>query len=328
MDTVRNVAGDNLQKIKKFHQGAFSQLKEQTAGLDARFKTAPIKQQVRLLVTLRYIFGGVVLVAALVIFMGGAIYRGYFDNPLQSNKSAGSKYHKIALIYPTPSTTVSESPSPAAPSSAPSQPAVLGAAQDSENTNTNYVAPAIPQFSPFPTNIPLPTFAPVSDSTSSDNSTGNSNCSTSPGKANNWYSDFYPVSPVSVTNGSTSISVTIRDCLIKQVSTSDSITISLNSGDASTQVNGNALPYTFTASNGQATLSITTNNTATDVFTIHDVTNNFDITDTNNHNLSIDFSSSSSPTATPAPNPTSPPTTQTPTLTPTSINAATPTSGN
>jgi len=152
-----------------------------------------------------------------------------------------------------------------------------------------------------------------------NSSSGNSNCTTSSGAPNSWYSDVYPTSPVTANTGSTvTFTVDIRDCNKNNVS-SDNLTISQSSNDSSLTVNGSAPPVSVQAQNGQATFTVTSQNAGTDTFTVQDTTSSFKVTDGNNNNPSVVFSGSSTVTPTPTPTPTNTPT---PTLT----NTPTPTS--
>lgn len=161
-----------------------------------------------------------------------------------------------------------------------------------------------------------------------NNSSGNSNCTTASGVPNSWYSDVYPVSPQSSTVGTTvTFNVIIRDCEKNTVSSNESLNITLSSGDSSTTVNGNGLPYSLTAVSGQVNLSVNSQNAGTVTLIIRDTTSSFNITDPNNHNPSVNFTNSSSPTSTPIP--TSAQTditpTQAPNPTPTTQSQPTPT---
>lgn len=170
--------------------------------------------------------------------------------------------------------------------------------------------------------------------TFTNNSSGNSNCTTGAGVPNSWFSDVYPASPISAGTGSTvTFTVDIRDCNKNIASVTDTLSISLSSGDSSTKVNGNNPPYsTITTQNGQASFTVTSQNAGTDTFIIQDTTSSFTVTDTNNHNPSVIFSSSTTSTPTDALTPTPESTdTPTPTLagtvtpTPTSTDVLTPT---
>jgi len=173
--------------------------------------------------------------------------------------------------------------------------------------------------------------------TFTNNSSGNSNCTTATGVPNSWYSDVYPNPPISTTNGSITLVVDIRDCNKNLAPVADTINITLNSGDSNTQVNGNTLPQNVTTQNGEATFTVTSQAIGTVTLTIQDTTSSFTITDPNNHNPSIIFGSSSAPstpTDTPSPTPTSADTpaptsatsnTPTPTTTPVPTPTLTPT---
>jgi hypothetical protein len=150
--------------------------------------------------------------------------------------------------------------------------------------------------------------------TFTNNSSGNSHCTTAANMPNAWYSNVYPASPITVSVGSSAgLKVDVRDCNQNNVS-NDMLQISLSSGDNNVQINGNNLPYVVQAQNGEVSFSVTSSNSGTYGFIIKDTTNNFTITDQNNHNPSVVFNSVSTPTPTPTPQPTS---IQTPSNTPT-----------
>ena len=168
----------------------------------------------------------------------------------------------------------------------------------------------------------------VTFTSSASGGSGNTNCTTSVGAPNAYYSDIYPNPPVTTSTGSVTLQAVIRDCFKNTTSVSDSLIISLISGDAGTKVNGNSLPYTISAQNGQASFTVASQVNGTVTLKVQDATSSFTITDPNNHNPSITFSGSSNanPTDTPTPTPAvsgsaTPTPTQgtqaTPTLTPT-----------
>ncbi len=135
--------------------------------------------------------------------------------------------------------------------------------------------------------------------TFTNNSSGNSSCTTAAGVPNSWYSDVYPNPPVSTTTGSVTLVVYLRDCNKNTAPVSDTLTISLSSGDPNTQANGHSLPYSMAAQNGQASFTVTSQSSQTDTFVIQDTTGSFNVTDINNNNPSVIFSSSASPTSAP-----------------------------
>ncbi|MCL4339140.1 hypothetical protein M1271_05615 [Patescibacteria group bacterium] len=172
---------------------------------------------------------------------------------------------------------------------------VLGSADYSAPV---YKSPII-HTSPYPTLPPLPTLVPVPTSSSNSSSnngtnTGNPNCSTGTGEANSWYSDVYPNPPINTTTGSVEMVVVLRDCNKQTAQVDDTLKISLSSGDQNTKINGNSLPYTLTAQNGQASFYISSQTSGTVTLMVQDTTKSFTITDINNHNPSITFSNNSS----------------------------------
>jgi len=162
---------------------------------------------------------------------------------------------------------------------------------DINDTEENYVMPTpFPTFAPLPTLAPVPTAAPTTTQTSS----GNSNCNTGGGVPNSWYSDVYPnPSAASTSNGSITLYVYLRDCNQNTAPVSDSLNISLSSGDSNTQVNGHTLPYVVTAQNGQASFTVTSQVTGTVTLLVQDTTRSFTVTNINNDNPSISFTNSS-----------------------------------
>lgn len=169
--------------------------------------------------------------------------------------------------------------------------------------------------------------------TFTNNTSGNSNCTTPGGTPNTWYSDVYPNPPVSTTTGSQEMQVVIRDCNKNEVS-NDTVKITITGGDTNAKINGSSSPYSFSVQNGKGNFTVTSQVAGTVTLSVQDTTNSFTITDTNNHNPSISFSFPASSTPTPtagptnSPTPTSGPTpaaTDTPGITPTPTSAPTPT---
>lgn len=167
----------------------------------------------------------------------------------------------------------------------------------------------------------------VSFTSSGSGSTGNPNCTTSAGAPNTWYSDVYPNPPITTTTGSVGLQVVIRDCFQNTTTVSDNINFTLASGDPGTKINGNSLPFSISAQNGIANITVSSQVNGTVTLVVTDTTSGFTVTDPNNHNPSITFSgaSSSSPTSTPTPTPVSSTDTPTPTPTGTTTIAPTPT---
>ena len=166
----------------------------------------------------------------------------------------------------------------------------------------------------------------VSFTSSGSGSTGNPNCTTSAGAPNTWYSNVYPNPPITTTTGSVTLLVVIRDCFNNTTSVNDSLNISVVSGDPNTRINGNSLPYSISAQNGQASFNVTSQVNGTVTLIVKDTTSGFTVTDPNNHNPSIAFSgmTNSTPTPTPAPTTVTPTLSATATPTPTSTSSATP----
>lgn len=146
-----------------------------------------------------------------------------------------------------------------------------------------------------------------------NNTLGNSHCTTADGVPNTWYSNVYPNPPITTINGTVTLVVDIKDCGRNLAPVSDTITISLSSGDSNTQINGHTLPTTVTTQNGEATFSVTSSVIGNVTLNVQDSTSGFSVTDPNNNNPTIQFNAAPS-TPTPAPQDSSTPT---PTFTPT-----------
>lgn len=279
----------------------------------------------------KFFIGGSIISIAFMLFIGGAIYEGYFQNTSSSTQSSNqanqvSTKSKVTVAMKTPKPS-SISPSPSV-SPSPSTSSVLGTSDNSgDNTEpdvvTNNEVSVSPVESPIPTLVPVPTNAPSSSSTTSNSS--NSNCTTASGVPNSWYSDLYPVSPITASGGSATLTVTIRDCSINPVSKSSTLKISLTSGDSNALVNGQNLPVTITTQNGQASFTVTSQVSGTVGLSIQDTSDSFSVTDTNNNNPSIVFNGQGGPTPVPTDGPTTPPSpSAAPTISPTT-STATPT---
>lgn len=195
----------------------------------------------------------------------------------------------------------SDSPLPTVifPSSKPSE--VLG--NSTYSPPPNNAPPVISTL--FPTFAPLPSIVPVAtpniviptvtnNNSSSSNNSSNPNCTTGAGVPNTWYSDVYPNPPITTNTGSVTLIVDIRDCSINLAPVSDTISVSLSSGDPNTKVNGNSLPTTVTTTNGEVKFSVSSQLSGTVTLVVQDTTRNFTVTDVNNHNPVITFSGSSS----------------------------------
>jgi hypothetical protein len=150
--------------------------------------------------------------------------------------------------------------------------------------------------------------------TFSANTAGNKNCTTAVGVPNFWYSIVTPSSTqTSLVGTPYSFNVNILDCNKNTVSSDESLNITLEGGDNSVTVNGHGLPFSMTANSGQANITLNSQNPGIVTVKIYDSSSTFYITDSNNHNPSVNFTSVSSPTVTTAPtlaqsNPTQTPT--------------------
>ncbi|MCL5970169.1 MAG: hypothetical protein M1450_01540, partial [Patescibacteria group bacterium] len=254
-----------------------------------RLNTGQVKRALAFLVKHKTSATGLVFVIA---FIAVALwYRGYLIskmNAVPANTSSESSYY---LKSESPLPTISSSPTP---SDTPNITSVLGTSTKNSDSYNN-VPLTFP--TPFPTFAPLPTIAPLpitTNTSSSNNTPANPNCTTGSGVPNSWYSDVYPNPPITTNTGSVTVIVVIRDCNRNTVSSNESLTISLSSGDPNTQINGNKLPYTITAQNGQASFSVSSQVSGTVTLTVQDTTSSFSVTDINNHNPVITFSNSAS----------------------------------
>jgi len=304
MENAESLPFNRRSRIKKATSGILKVIKLPHFNRFPIQKIDQIKQIPTFLFRHKFIAGGAIFSVALIIFIAGAIYRGYFmisATTDRSNSSSGTKISKTnnSIASSAKPTLVSPSPSD---NPSPSQSTVLGAS-DGSSSDTSDDTNSVPSVavSPIPTDIPEPTATPASTSSSS----GNSNCTTVAGVPNSWYSDFYPVSPISTSNGSVTLTVNIRDCNINNVSSSSILKISLSSGDPNTQINGQSLPVSITTQNGQASFTVSSQVNGTVGLTIQDTTDSFSVTDTNNSNPNINFNGSSeTPTPTQSANPT------------------------
>ncbi len=165
--------------------------------------------------------------------------------------------------------------------------------------------------------------------TFTNNSSGNAHCTTAAGVPNLWYSDVYPNPPISTTNGSIGLIVDIYDCNQQLAPVSDTLNISVSSGNSDTQMNGGSLPQNVTTQNGEARFTISSQMNGTVTLSVQDTTSGFTVTNINSANPSITFSGSpaSTPTDTPTPTP-APVSTDTPTPVPTDTPTPTPASPN
>jgi hypothetical protein len=218
----------------------------------------------------------------LIMFLSGAVwFRNYLSSTIKPViQSSTGIFYKASSNKTVP--TIAVSPS-VEKNSVPSE---------TENTSDSIDYTSFNTPTPFPTFPPIPTAIPQTTTytSSSSNSSSNSNCSTGGGVANAWYSDVYPNPPITTSNGSIDLTVVIRDCNKNTASVNDQLTISLNSGDPNTQINGNSLPYSVNAQNGQASFTVSSQVSGTVVLVVHDQTAGFDITNVNNSNPSIAFS--------------------------------------
>ncbi len=179
-------------------------------------------------------------------------------------------------------------------------PDVLGyeATADTSYEVPDYTPPSQPAPTPFPTFAPLPTSAPVVVTTPP------LNCA---GTAKEYNSQVY-VSAKSVAVGATStITIELRDCK-NTLASNDSLRVTLQSGDASTKLNGQSAPITLQAQNGKASFTVTSQVASANTFLITDTNQGFPVTMPGYHNPTVTFTSSATPTAaatnTPTPTPT------------------------
>jgi hypothetical protein len=231
-----------------------------------------------------------ILVAFIAFIIVAMWYRGYLlakmsttvnnnDNEIFNSTSSNNPLPSIAIPSPT------ETPSSG----------VLGASNSYNPYAPVTVPTPYPTFAPLPTLPPLPTITMPVVNTSSNNSSGNPNCTTGSGAPNSWYSDVYPnPSAASTSTGSITMYVYIRDCNQNTAPVKDKLTISLSSGDSNTQINGNKLPYSVTTQDGYVKFSVSSQVTGTVTLIVHDDSSNFTVTNINNQNPAITFTTSAS----------------------------------
>jgi hypothetical protein len=254
-------------------------------------KIEPVRKIVAFLI--KHKISLTILISVIAFITVAMWYRGY----LLSKMNAASQNSNDEIFYstktdnPGPTITIPIPPSPSDNNS------VLGTSNNSNSyNNTSLLLPT-----PFPTFAPLPTIAPLpattittTNTSSTSNNSGNPSCTTGDGVPNAWYSDVYPNPPVTTNTGSITLIVYIRDCNKNTAPVSDNLTVTLTSNDSTAKINGSTSPVNIQVQNGQASFSVSSQNTTTDTFTIQDTTSNFTVTDIKNHNPSVAFTNTSS----------------------------------
>jgi len=236
------------------------------------------------------------ILISVIVFITVAIwYRGYLLSKMNAtaNNSSDEIFYSTKADNPGPTIAI---PIPI-PSPSNSGSSVLGTSNNSNSyNNTSLLLPT-----PFPTFAPLPTIAPApaittttTNTSSTSNNSGDPNCTTGGGVPNTWYSDVYPNPPVTTNTGSITLLVYIRDCNRNTAPVNDNLTITLTSNDSTAKINGSTSPINIQTQNGQASFSVSSQNSTTDTFTIQDTTSNFTVTDIKNHNPSVAFTNTSS----------------------------------
>jgi len=250
-----------------------------------QFTIGPVRKVLSFLAKYKILI--LILIFLLALIAGAIWLRGYLATEVKSASSNSGD----DTYYSNPSDN--SSPLPAIPS-----PSDDSNSSNSDNSNLNNIPDneTIPMLTPFPTFAPLPTAVPQSTvtTTTTQTNSGNPNCNTGSGVANSWYSDVYPNPQISTNTGSVALIVTLRDCNENTAPASDTLSISVSSGDSNTQVNGHSLPYSVTAQNGQANFTVTSQINGTVTLIVQDTTSSFTVTDINNHNPNIVFSGNSS----------------------------------
>lgn len=221
-------------------------------------------------------------------------YRSYLLSKMASvsHGSSGNSVYYSAPIHDIVPTVV-------VPTFSDTKKDVLGTTDNSAPTWAAQVPTEAPADTPtpWPTLAPIPTVS-IPTPAPAPSTASNSNCTTGSGTPNSWYSDVYPNPPININTGSVELEVVIRDCDVKTAPVSDKLTISLVFGDPNTQINGQKLPYTVTAQNGQANFYVSSQVNGTVTLVVKDITSSFNITNISNNNPSITFSGSSSSTGT------------------------------
>ena len=236
-----------------------------------------------------------------IVFISAALwYRGYLLSKMKtvSDNTGVDDFYSAKSENPLPSIA---SPTP---SGTPDTNSVLGTSTYNKNLNNSApmtISTPFPTFAPLPTVMPVPTptivIPAVTNNSSSGNNSSNPNCTTGSGTPNTWYSDVYPNPPITTNTGSVTLIVDIRDCNKNLAPVSDTISVSLNSGDPNTLVNGNKLPTTVTTQNGEVKFSVSSQISGSVTLVVQDTTGNFTVTDINNHNPSITFTNTGSGTS-------------------------------
>jgi hypothetical protein len=146
-------------------------------------------------------------------------------------------------------------------------------------------------FIPTATPYPITTLAPLPIITPAPVTSAPYSCAGTPTVDN---SQIYVSSSTTQVNSTSTISVELSDCNNSIAPVSDSLTITLVSGDAGTKINGASAPVTFTTQNGKVSFSVTSPNATTATFLVTDTTRSFAVTTPGYHNPSVTFTNNSS----------------------------------
>lgn len=238
----------------------YTQLKEESESLFARHK---------------------VLILTTVIFSVCLILFGIWAMRLRGNILASMNAPKTS---DSGETYIAVLPTISSPSAYTE---ILGTSEDVTPVNISYNDLSVPTPYPMITQAPLPTTVPVQYTATT---TTTSSCTGQPTVDN---SQVY-VSPATTTVGSSaSIEVDMQDCNNAIAPVTDTLKITLLSGDSSTKINGSTLPVNIDTKNGKVTFSVTAGAATTATFLITDTVRNFTVTTPGYHNPSVTFTSGS-----------------------------------
>lgn len=165
---------------------------------------------------------------------------------------------------------------------------ILGTSDDTSLTELDTITFPIPTPYTIITQIPLPTYTPVQITTTT--TTSSSGCAGTPTVDN---SQVYVSTKTAPVGSTVSIEVDLQDCTNMVAPVTDTLKITLLTGDSSTKINGSTLPVHIDTKNGKVTFSVTAGAATTATFLITDTVRNFTVTTPGYHNPTVTFTNGS-----------------------------------
>lgn len=193
----------------------------------------------------------------------------------------------LNTTHKEPARVVTVLPTPILISSPSAYTDVLGTSEDITPVDSSYEVPASIPY-PVITLATYPTPTPYQVTTTTTSSS--SSCTGQPTVDN---SQVYVTPKTTAVGSSASIEVDLQDCNNAIAPVSDTLTVTLVSGDSGTKINGSASPVTIETKNGKVTFSVTSSVATTATFLITDTTRSFTVTTPGYHNPSVTFTSGS-----------------------------------